>query len=142
MTTTYDEIYRRFLGKIKDYDLESSSLSEEDKYTILLSYLNSAIPNFYTCKQNLSDKDDVLSTFNITLSPIEQEILSLYMVSEWLRPQILSQDNLFNALGTKDYNIYSPGNLLDKLTKLKIESDKEVADLSKIYYYQNFGVMG
>lgn len=133
MGTQYADIFERFLGKVTDYDLASLTSIELDDS--LARFLKSAITNFKYCTKNLKDRDDTLMVFNIDLEENEQEILAKLMLVEWIRPQILSQENIKNTLGSRDYQIYSPANLLDKLLNLKKNLQEESQNDMTFYYY-------
>jgi hypothetical protein len=133
VSTQYSDVYDRFLSKITDYDL--ANLSVQDLESTLLKYLKSAIANFKYCTKDLKDRDDTLQVFNTDLDESEQEILAKLMVIEWVTPYIHSQENIRQVLGSRDYQIYSPANLLDKLITLKkIMQDEVQSDLTFYYY--------
>ena len=46
------------------------------------------------------------------------DIISETMVVAWLQPKLNNEENLANALSTKDYSVYSPANLLDKISNV------------------------
>jgi hypothetical protein len=37
------------------------------------------------------------------------------MLVEWLKPKVLSTENLKNCLSTKDFSLFSPANLLKEM---------------------------
>lgn len=133
MSTSYTLIYDRFLNKITDYDMVSLTSSEIDM--TLLKYLKSAITGFKYCTKDLKDRDDSSQTFNIDLEENEQEIIAKLMVIEWVSQYINSQENIRQVLGSRDYSIYSPANLLDKLITLKKTMQDEVQSELTFYYY-------
>lgn len=133
MATTYDEIYDRFLNKVTDYEL--ASLLNPDLVTQLLKNLKGAISDFLYCKQDLSSRDDAGGTFSITLTDLEQSILAKFMVVQWVNPQILRLENIRNELGNKDFQTFSPGNLLDKLLLLKKDLIREATEDMIFYHY-------
>lgn len=133
MSTQYCEIFDRFLSKITDYDLVS--LSDDAIEDTLAKLLRSAIANFKYCVKDLKDRDDELKIFNVTLDEDEQEILAKLMLIEWIRPRVLHQDKLENILGSRDYKIYSPANLLDKLLNLQKVLQADVQSDMTYYYY-------
>lgn len=133
MTTAYSNIFKRFLRKITDYDL--SVLIDADLDTYMIGIMESAIPKFLYCQQDLSLKDDTTMNFTNTLTLTEEEILSGLMLIEWSNPYIYTQQLLKEKFGTRDYNLAaSPANHLDKLIKLKNETQNEVRELM-VYYY-------
>lgn len=133
--TTYEEIYDRFLSKITDYEL--SALVDADLNKQLKKLLSNAISDFLYCKQDLSNRTDGSDTFNIILTDAEKGILAKFMVVQWINPQILRIENLRNELGSRDFQTYSPGNLLDKLSNLKKDLIREATE-DMIFYHYNY----
>lgn len=134
--TTYDKIYSRFLSKINDYELKETAKSDPELFDeILLKFLQGAIPKFYYCVKDLSQRDDNAKQFFVELTELEQEILATKMVLEWLTPMILREENIRQSLGSKDYKIFSSANHLQRLLDLKAVFDKEDSDLEKMYYF-------
>lgn len=112
MATPYSDVIDVFLGKVNDYDLPK--FTDTEKVDIVTGYLKSACRKFYKiCVIDLTDRDDNLAQFNQTLDDEVIEILSELMMVEWLKPKMLSSENLKNCLSTKDYVLFSPANLLN-----------------------------
>jgi hypothetical protein len=133
LSTQYSLIYDRFLSKITDYDL--ANLTDQELESTLLKYLRNAVANFKYCTKDLKNRDDALQVFNIDLNEIEQEIIAKLMVIEWVNPYINTQENIRQVLGSNDYKIYSPANLLDKLLSLRKAMQNEVQNDLTFYYY-------
>jgi hypothetical protein len=133
MSTSYDLIYDRFLSKITDYEL--SSLANTDLENSLLRFLRNAIPKFKYCTKDLSDRDDTNQVFNVDLTEREQEILALLMLVEWINPNILRLENIRQNIGSKDFQIYSGANHLEKLSALKSQLQKDAETEMTYYYY-------
>ena len=68
------------------------------------------------CKQDLNDREDDLLEFNITLTNREKDILALGMIVHFVRQYVYNTDALQNGLSTKDFTLFSPANLLEKMT--------------------------
>lgn len=136
MATPYSEIYNSFLGKITDYDLPS--LSAEFKDLFIFGLLKSAIPKFKVCLEDLSDRDDTtLLEFNETLSDESIDILSELMVVEWLQPQLYKSDFFQNQLGTKDFSLFSPANLLKEVRQTYFLAKQNAKNMMINYSYYN-----
>jgi hypothetical protein len=133
--TTYDEVRDFFLNKITSFEL--GKLFEDEANEVIDKYLKIAISRFYNCTKDLNNRDDVIRTFNITLSLQEQNILASLMGLEWLSPKVMSEEVLRNHLGSRDYTTYSPANLLKEMTNLKREVESDVNDLMTLYHYTN-----
>lgn len=86
--TTYDEIYNRCARYLTDFEL--AEISQEDADAMFHEWMVGAISKFRKCKNDLSDRDDELRTFNIDLLDVEKEILAVMMAREWLAPQLNS----------------------------------------------------
>lgn len=124
MGTPYTVLYESVLSKIKDYDF--LNLEEQDIYAILSDYIRPAIVSFRICKVDLADRNDV--GFNIALNDTEIEILSNYMVINYLDSNYIRVPlALKQTLSSKDFNAFSPANQLDKLIAVrnKYLSDNE-----------------
>lgn len=134
MATPYDNIHNRVLQKISDRGL--TALIEADLQELLDSYLKSAIVKFRTNTVDLYDRDEELRQFETSLSEIEEEILALYEVGEWLKPQIYSIDLIKQNMSTKDYKLTSQANHLDKLLALKRDCLEEARGLRIDYNYR------
>ncbi len=114
MNTNYSEVYEWFLKKVTYYSLEM--LNDTDKEDIVNGYMKTACARFKCCKIDLTDRDDELQEFNNKLDDEILDIISESMVVAWLQPKLNNEENLVNALSTKDYSVYSPANLLDKIS--------------------------
>jgi len=136
MGTSYSNIFERFSMKVQDYNLDKlflSSVSNWENY--ILGFLKSAIPRFSKCQQDLTDRTDSSKTFNITLSEMEEEILSLLMVAEWMEKEVRDIKNIRLALNdTGAMKRYSEAqNLREKensLSNLRERADKLIVEYS------------
>ena len=133
MGTAYSSIYEVFLSGITDYSLVSYTSTQ--LATLELSYLKRAINKFIDCKQDLTDRSDTTSLFNITLTVLEIEILGNMMIVEWLNPQIRTTNLIKQAMGDKDFKISSQANHLEKLLVLKKDIKKDIKELKNDYKY-------
>lgn len=127
--TTFDEIFEIYLNRITTYKL--LKLTEDERYDDLMLKLKMALARFDNIEEVQVDYNTRL--FNRQLSPIEIDILSFLMICEWLKPMVLSEESLSNKLSSKDYDVYSPANLLAQLRSVKKDSDNEVGRLMNKY---------
>lgn len=134
MTTSYNDIYDRFLSKITDYEL--AELLDEEIEAELNKFMRSAIVDFKYAESDRLVRNDESKEFVNDLTEIEQEIIAKFMIVHWLNPQILRLENVRNELGNKDFKLYSPANFLDKIRVLKREL-KDEANNDMIYYLYN-----
>jgi hypothetical protein len=134
MSTPYHVVDNSFLSKITDDFL--LSIPDEDLQKLIDGYRNSASIKFKQCNK-LSDRDDDLRQYNISLTDEEIEILANLMILEWLKPLINSIEILKQSMSTKDYKIYSQANHLNELMALKKETNAEIDKLIISYTYSN-----
>lgn len=114
MPTPYFKLYENILPKFKDYDIPIKTDEEVREY--LHDFLLPAIVRFHVCKKDLSDRDDENETFHCDLSDTEIEILSNYMVIEYIDSEYIRTPSLLKVnLSSTDFNAFSPANHLDKL---------------------------
>lgn len=131
--TSYETIYTRALSKIDDPVL--IQLPEEDFENMLYGWLMSAIAKHRKCTHDLSDRDDKLKHFNADLTDIEQEILAILMVREWLAPQLHSVTMTSQVFGGKEEKFYAQANHLSELRELDEKLRLEAQQLSRDYTY-------
>lgn len=118
MATPYEKIYENLLPKFKDYQIPI--MTEEEVKSYLHDYFIPAISRFHVCKKDLSDRDDVLERFNQDLSDTEIEILSNYLLLEYIDSTYIRTPTLLKVnLSSSDFNSYSPANMLDKLLSMR-----------------------
>ena len=133
--TTYKELADYVFRKIKDSDF-AQMINEEIAYDIVIGYLRSAIVMFENCKQDLSDRDDILQEFNYTLNDNTFVILCNYMVIEWLTSEfILTRQNLKARLSTSDYHKIDTKDMLGKAIELRsmLKSENDQLAINKSY---------
>lgn len=125
MATTFESIYARCRGRIRDYDKEG--YTDEMFAAAEKDLLQAAIDDFVDiCVQDLTDYDEELEEFNITLSRKEQSILALSMIVHWLEPYVYNSDALKNAMSTKDFTVFSPSKLLEQMKDLLQQSERKL----------------
>ena len=130
--TTYKELSDGMLSKLKSF--EYIKITEEEMDEIIFDYIKPAIVKFKTCKQNLKDRDDINRTFNIELTDEESEILVLFMLIEYLSATYINVPTLLKqSLSSKDFNVFSGANHLDKLILLRDTYKREARQLASVY---------
>ncbi|MCK9319419.1 hypothetical protein [Methanoculleus sp.] len=135
MSTPYTTIYVSFLNKVSDQYL--ANMSDTDLNLQMFKYLNSSVPKFKKCKQDLSLRTVANDGFEKDLTDEEIEILANLMVVEWLRPQINNLELLKQSLGTKDFQLFSQANHLKELQALRKDTQYEISRLLVDYSYNN-----
>ena len=114
MATPYEKLYENLLSKFRDYDIPLMTTEEVKDY--LHDFLSPAISKFHVCRKDLSDRDDNIQRFNADLSDVEIEILSNYMLIEYIDSEYVRTPSLLKVqLPSSDFKVYSPANFLDEL---------------------------
>ena len=135
MATTFESIYARCRGRIKDYDKEG--YTDEMFAAVEKDLLQAAIDDFVDiCTQDLTDYDEELEELNITLTRKEQSILALSMIVHWLEPYVYNSDALKNAMSTKDFSMFSPAKLLEQMKGLLEWSQKKLKAEMNLYSFK------
>lgn len=134
MATLFTDVYSHFLSKISDYDILEFDIS--DREDVFERYLISAVSEF---KKNCQDVDLAydreMREFSTDLSDQILEIITTGMAYYWINPQVLNTDNLRNVMNTKDFEMYSPANLILQLRTLRNDLRKEFTRMIYEYSY-------
>lgn len=114
MATSYEKIYENLLPKFRSYEIPL--MSTEEVKDLLHDYLVPAASRFHVCRKDLTDRDDILQRFNVDLSDTEIEILSNYLLIEYMDSEYIRTPSLLKVqLPSSDFKVFSPANFLDKL---------------------------
>ena len=154
-TTSFSLVYDSFLSKITD-DMYLE-LTELDTFKMLEELLLSAIEKFQFPRINLwdyelfeitdrslyqgveSDYQEVPAIiysggcFNNSLTHEEINILSVYMIVEWLSQQLASVENTRMKYSGSDFKFTSQANHMQKLLQLKKDYEREGFHLQRLY---------
>ena len=126
--TSFVDIYSRFSMKVTDYNLDKIYMTSPTAYNnYIKGFLISSISKFTQCNQDLSQRDDLAQTFNMTLTELEQEILSNMMVVEWCSKEVYEVMDLRGVLQDTEFKTFSEAQRLKEKKDLMIVS-KEIAD--------------
>ena len=135
--TPFADIYDKFLTQIRSTSF--AQLIQADFEEEAYNYLSkSAYLDFKRCKQDLNDVDLVKKQFNVTLTQEEQWILAYGMVLTWTSKIVRDENKLKEKLGTKDYTMYSPANMLKELKDLEKLTTYNFRRLIVSYTYNSF----
>lgn len=136
MGTRYEEVYERYRGQVRNYEfLDYDAVTRE---AMQLDLLKMAISDFEdVCKQDLNDREDDLLEFNITLTNREKDILALGMIVHFVRQYVYNTDALQNGLSTKDFTLFPPANLLEKMTTLLTTTERQQMKEINLYSFRN-----
>ena len=117
MSTPYEKIYSNLLPKFHSYEILAMPSEEIEDY--LHDFLLSATVKFHVCRQDLTNRDDELQQFNVDLTDLEIEILTNYLLLEYLDSTYIRTALLLKVnLSSSDFNTFSSANLLDKLLSM------------------------
>ena len=138
ISTPFSDIYTKVSILFDDANLLSNLTDDEYEDLLELFLSKSKSIYFKSCKKDLSDVDDVLKEFNEDLSLEEQWILATGIRLIWLERKLYKEENLRNRITTKDYNSFSGGNLIDKLTTLRDKTEKDLKQKVVDYSFNLF----
>ena len=155
-TTPFSIVYDSFFSKIVD-DMYME-MTEIDTYKILEELLISAIHKFEFPRVDLTDYqtneiEDIVDYsgvesnyeevkalvynnsgfFNNALTPEEINILSTYMVVEWLGQQLATVENTRMKYSGSDFKFTSQANHMSKILSLKKDYEREGFHLQRLY---------
>lgn len=118
MSTSYENLYANLLPKFQSYKIPIMTTDEVKEY--LHDYIIPAVTRFHVCVKDLSKRDDENECFESELSETEIEILSNYMLIEYVDSEYIRTPTLLKVnLTSSDFNAFSPANFLDKLMAMR-----------------------
>ena len=164
MSTPYSEIIDRAIFRFADTSM--ARMSADGQNYIMQKYLESAVSDFQNkCHVDLSkrttvevqpdaqsdlttsddpDNSDAVQTEPVMVDAFEedldsevQEILALGISYYWLSAKVLDSELLKNKLSTKDYQYFSPANLMREIQILRDSVRKEYRDRIVRYTYDH-----
>lgn len=117
MATPYEMIYENLLPKFRSYEIPFMTSDEVKDF--LHDYLVPAIARFHVCRKDLNDRDDILQRFNVDLSDTEVEILSNYLLLEYIDSNYVRVPTLLKvSLPSTDFKAFSSANMIEKLMNM------------------------
>ena len=149
MTSSYNEIYSRFLNKIRDYDF--AGLPEPTATEQMKEWLQSSLSHTYIYRIFDSfSADDEIAEMEYTLkSSVDdysdknfvEELLSNAIVIEWVTPKVQTT-TLLNQMITnsKEQKWYSQQQHIQQLRELKSDTENKVRSMlrDKGYIYNSY----
>ena len=138
MTSSYNDIYSRFLIKIRDY--EFAGLPEPNATEQMLEWLRSALSQPYIIRifDSFSADDEIAELeYTLTSSVNEytdknfvEELLGCQMICEWLSPK-LKTTTLLNQMITnsKEQKYYSQSAHISELRGLLEDAENKVRSM-------------
>lgn len=151
MTTSYQDIYSRFLIKVRDYDF--AGLPEPSAMEQMLDWLRSALSQPYIFRIfNNTDfsADDEIAELTYTLTDsvndyqdrnFVEELLAYQMVVEWVQPKVRNT-TLLNQMITnsKESKFYSQSAHLSELRGILEDAENKVRSMlrDRGYIYNSY----
>ena len=131
MNTTLEEIISLYLAKIENYDY--LQYTEEELLEELKPMLLSATSKLFSLDIKI---DFDMEEFNRELEPIEQNLVALGLVEEFLTQKVNSVKVLRNHLTTKDFKLFSSANMLKQLRETLDSVKREISYLETRLEYK------
>lgn len=149
MTSSYNDIYSRFLNKIRDY--EFAGLPEPNATEQMREWLQSALSHSYIYRIfDTFSADDEVAEIEYTLkSSVDdysdknfvEELLGNAMVVEWISPK-LKTTTLLNQMITnsKEQKFYAQANHIAQLREVSADAENKVRSIlrDKGYIYNSY----
>lgn len=138
--TPFSVIYNSFLSKITD-DMYME-LTAEDTKKLLEELLLTAIYKFEFPRFNIHDYvkssineqgERVEGYYNSILTQEEVNIISTYMIVEWLGQQLASVENVRMKYSGSDFKFTSQANHMAKILSMKKDYEREGFHLQRLY---------
>ena len=131
MNTTLEEVIALYLAKIENFDY--LQYSEEELLEELSPMLLSATSKLFSLNLKI---DFDMEEFNRELEPIEQNLVALGLVEEFLTQKVNSIKVLKNHLTTKDFKLFSSANMLKQLRETLDSVKREISYLETRLEYK------
>ncbi len=157
MTVPYDKFTDAFLSKITEYDFVNMGSFERN--SMIDGFMKRAIAAFkHICQYDFtSTGDDNVREFYIKVTEedpdgelqrqLDEElskdldeivdIISEGMLVQWMKPYANRQENLENALNTRDFTTYSPAELLTRIRNAHNAARKDFTNMMREYSYNH-----
>lgn len=145
MNIPYDVIDEAFLNKVTEF--EFLSLPTESRVCIIDGYRARAASAFKrNCKYDLSKVSEETRSFtdNFSNEDIDEivDIISEGMLIQWMKPYVYKQELLENTLNTRDFQTYSPGELLKRVCSAYHDLKKDYTQMIREYSYNHGDLRG
>lgn len=138
--TPFSDVYNNFLSKITDDMYMELTLQDTEK--ILYELLVTAVPKFQFPRQDLSYQqiqvegqyeEQTIWAFVNKLTQQEINIISTYMIVEWIGQQLASIENTRMKYSGSDFKFTSQANHMQKLLQMKKDYEREGFHLQRLY---------
>lgn len=134
--TPLTKVYETFLAKIEQNEwdaVEELVYAEQDWYKLLEMAINRFM--FPRIPLDISPAVDESGDrkFIADLTNAEIQVLATYMKNEWYKRNLASWELLKQQYSTKDFQVFSPANLMDKIKESIKLSDQECVSILNTY---------
>lgn len=139
MSVEYDALTQGFLDKVTEYHF--LELSDDVTQGVIDGYMKRACAQFSKiCAHNITEFDDINRQILVDI-PMDEyytiiDIISEGMVVQWLKPYAYNAENLENVLTTRDFNMYSPNELLRRVMAIHQTAKTNFTNMMRDYSYQ------
>lgn len=128
-STPFSAVYDSFLSKITD-DMYME-ITEAETEALLYELLENAIHWFEFPRVNLGARNE--TEFLVALSNEEINILSTYMIVEWMSQQLATVELIRMKYSGSDFKFTSQANHMHKLKDLQKEYERKGFHLQRLY---------
>ena len=141
MSIPYDWFTGAFLSKVSEYEL--IRLADDERQMIVDGYMKKAFAAFRPmCQYDFSSTaNDEQRVFNVDVddSDVDEivDIISEGMLYNWMKPYVYRQENLENALSTRDFTVFSPAELLLRISGAYDTVRKNFLQMMREYSYRH-----
>ena len=141
MSVSYDVFTGAFLAKVSEY--EFMQLGEDNRTAVIDGFMKRALNGFRkNCLYDLfTTGDDVIREFNVTIpeSDLDEisDIVAEGMVVQWLKPYVYKQENLQNAISTRDYSVFSPAELSHRVSEVYTQAKYDYRQMIREYSFNH-----
>ncbi len=149
MTSSYQDIYSRFLIKVRDY--EFAGLPEPTATEEMLDWLRSSLsqPYIFEIFEDFTADDEIAEmTYTLTDSINDyqdknfvEELLAYQMVCAWVTPKVQTTTLIHQMItNSKEQKFYAQANQLDQLRALLADSEDKVRSMlrDRGYIYNSY----
>ena len=140
MSVPYDVFTQAFLDKVTEYDFP---IRDYERNGMIDRYMKRAIAEFgKICKYDLlTTDDDIVREFDVDVAPEDMDeladIISEGMLVQWMRPYVYKQENLENAMNTRDFTTYSPAELTRQVKETYNGVRRDFTNMMREYSYNH-----
>lgn len=141
MSVPYDIFADAFLAKVSEFDF--LRLGDYERNHLIDGYMKRSIAEFRkNCRYDLSSTaDDMVREFDVEIAKEDIDevvnIVSEGMLVQWMKPYTYRQENLENALNTRDFTTYSPAELLSRVCTAHAQAKANFTNMVREYSYNH-----